>query len=259
MNKCFVIQPFDRARFDKLYEGIYEPAIRAADLEPYRVDRDPSVEIPIDAIEAGIVSAAVCLADITTDNPNVWYELGYAFAAGRQVVMVCGADRVGKKYPFDIQHRTIISYAAEAPSDFEQLKIDLTARLKAAVFKVDTIRELSEQNPLAPVDGLSQYELVVLAVLAAGRTAPDDYKSLYSLQQDASKAGITDLAYTLGLRKLLRRQMIDVSEQTDHDDHTYKMAQVTERGWDWIEENENRFVLKKKAKTSTDFDDDIPF
>jgi hypothetical protein len=40
-------------------------------LAPYRVDRDPAVEVAIDAIEEGIRSATICLADITTDNPNV--------------------------------------------------------------------------------------------------------------------------------------------------------------------------------------------
>ena len=59
---------------------MYQPAIKAAGLEAYRVDRDPGVEVPIEAIEDGIRTATVCLADITTDNPNVWYELGFAFA-----------------------------------------------------------------------------------------------------------------------------------------------------------------------------------
>ena len=76
MPTCFIIQPFDAGKFDKRFEDVYEPAIRAAGVEPYRVDRDPGVDVPIDAIEDCIRGAAVCLADITTDNPNVWYELG---------------------------------------------------------------------------------------------------------------------------------------------------------------------------------------
>ena len=85
MGTCFVIQPFDRGKFDKRFEDTFRPAIEEAGLEAYRVDQDPNVEIPIEAIEEGIRNAAVCLADITTDNPNVWYELGYAFAAGKAV------------------------------------------------------------------------------------------------------------------------------------------------------------------------------
>jgi hypothetical protein len=131
MPTCFVIQPFDSGKFDKRYEQVFKPAIVAADLEPYRVDQDLRVDIPIDAIESGIREAAVCLADITTDNPNVWYELGYAFAVGKPVVMVCSKER--DKYPFDIQHRTVISYTADAPNDFSTLQDKITARLVAGL------------------------------------------------------------------------------------------------------------------------------
>jgi hypothetical protein len=72
MQTCFVIQPFDAAKFDKRFDDVYKPAIKDAGLDAYRVDRDPGVEVPIDAIEEGIRTAAICLADITTDNPNVW-------------------------------------------------------------------------------------------------------------------------------------------------------------------------------------------
>ena len=44
---------------------------------------------------------------LRTDNPNVWYELGYAFATDRPVIMVCDDDRDGR-LPFDIQHRAVI-------------------------------------------------------------------------------------------------------------------------------------------------------
>jgi len=131
MPTCFVIQPFDSGRFDKRFDDVYFPAIKAAGLEPYRVDRDPAVEVPITSIEEGIRNAAICLADITTDNPNVWYELGYAFAAGRPVIMVCSEERTEKRYPFDIQHRTIIPYQTEAPHAFEDLRASITERIKA--------------------------------------------------------------------------------------------------------------------------------
>ncbi len=131
MPNCFVIQPFDSGKFDKRYEAVFKPPVEAAGLEPYRVDRDPTVEVPIEAIEEGIRNASICLADITSDNPNVWYELGFAFAAGRPVVMVCSDERTGKKYPFDIQHRAVTPYQSEAPQDFNELQAAVTERLKS--------------------------------------------------------------------------------------------------------------------------------
>ena len=54
-DRCFVIQPFDDGGpFDKRYDDVLVPAIRAAELDPYRVDRDPRVEIPIDQIETAV-------------------------------------------------------------------------------------------------------------------------------------------------------------------------------------------------------------
>ena len=131
MQTCFVIQPFDKGKFDKRFQDTFRPAIEEAGLGAYRVDQDPNVEIPIEAIEEGIRDAAICLADITTDNPNVWYELGYAFAAGKAVIMVCSDERKEGKYPFDIQHRTIVGYKSESSSDFEQLEVEIKSRINA--------------------------------------------------------------------------------------------------------------------------------
>lgn len=75
-NFCFMIQPFDGGRFDKRYEDIYKPAIIAAGLDAYRVDADDLAQVPIDTIEEKIRAATICVADITLNNPNVWYEVG---------------------------------------------------------------------------------------------------------------------------------------------------------------------------------------
>ena len=63
-QSCFVIQPFDRGIFDKRYVDIFAPAIREAGLEPYRVDHDPMVSIPIQEIENGIRGSKLCFAEI---------------------------------------------------------------------------------------------------------------------------------------------------------------------------------------------------
>ena len=56
MGTCFVMQPFDNGEYDKRYDDVIAPAIDDCDLEPYRVDRDPSVSIPIEEIETGIIA-----------------------------------------------------------------------------------------------------------------------------------------------------------------------------------------------------------
>lgn len=260
MPTCFVIQPFDRGKFDKRFEDIFRPAIEEAGLEAYRVDRDPNVEIPIEAIESGIRDAAICLADITTDNPNVWYELGYAFAAGKAVIMVCSEERREGRYPFDIQHRTVIVYKSESSRDFEQLEATIKERIQALMKKGERLRELAESDPVAPREGLSQPELAVLATLAGDAVFPDSTTSVYSLKNDVERAGFTSLGFGLGLRRLLKKGFVEsVDEIDEQHGEPYPAARLTAVGWDWIEANERMFSLKKGAPTKDDFDDEIPF
>ena len=259
MPTCFVIQPFD-AKYDKRFEDVYAPAVRAAGLDPYRVDRDAAVDVPIDAIEEGIRTAVLCLADITTDNPNVWYELGFAFAAGRPVVMVCSDERVGKKYPFDIQHRAIIPYQAESPRDFATLQSAITARLEALLKRTDALRAIRDTEQVAPVQGLSQPELVVLATVAGSIVLPDEGVSAYVAKQDVERVGFTAVGFAIGLKRLREKALVGLREATDRDGDTYQVICITSDGWDWIERNEDKFILRRPAREAgSSSEDSVPF
>lgn len=259
MPTCFVIQPFDADKFDRRFEEIYSPAILTAGLEAYRVDRDPAVEVPIDAIESGIRDASVCLADITTDNPNVWYELGFAFASGRPVVMVCSDERTGKKYPFDIQHRTIIPYKADAPSDFVTLKLAITSRIKALIKRTDALRAIEASEQVAPVQGLTQPELAVMATVAGAVILPGEGVSAGSAKQDVERAGFTALGFTIGVQRLRNKSFVELRTATDHNGWEYQEIAITNNGWDWIERNEDKFLLRRPPPETVSSGDDVPF
>ena len=96
-NFCFVAQPFDQGKFDQRYQDVIKPVIESLGLCAYRVDEDLAVEIPINTIEAKISAANVVIAEITTDNPNVWFELGYALALAKPIILLCSDER---KLPF---------------------------------------------------------------------------------------------------------------------------------------------------------------
>lgn len=259
MATCFVIQPFDSGKFDKRFNDVYKPAIEAAGLEAYRVDRDPSVSVPIDAIEDGIRQASVCLADITADNPNVWYELGYAFASGRPVVMVCSEERTGKKYPFDIQHRSIIPYLADAPSDFDKLQDTLTGKIRALLEKGETLQKLSEADPVAPIEGLTQPEVLVLAVIAGSSSLPAATVSVHVAKREAERAGVTNMGFNVAIRRLKTKNFIGITSTFDEQNgESYPSVQVTESGWTWIDRNESLFVFHRPNR-ETLTDKDIPF
>jgi len=247
MRTCFIIQPFDRGPYDKRYDDVLVPAITSAGLEPYRVDRDPAASIPIEHIEAGIRAAVVCIADITEDNPNVWFELGYAIAARTDVVLVC-SDRRTKTFPFDVQHRSIIKYSTESSSDFEDFKAKITTRIKAILKKQEKLGDMKTASPVAEIEGLSQHEMVALVSIAQNLDTPSDKVSLYLIRQDMEKSGFTKIATTLALTALLRKGFIGAAEKTDFNSDPYTVYFVEEPGMEWILQNQERFVLRLEPR-----------
>ncbi len=257
---CFVIQPFDRGRFDKRFAEVFVPAIKAAGLNAYRVDKDITALTPIESIEDGIRAAVVCLADITTDNPNVWYELGYAYACGTPVVMVCAEVREGKQYPFDIQHRSVFTYAADSPGDFVKLEAGITDRLKAAMKKGAAIIQLADAGQVvAQASGLSQPEMTVMALLAGSITRPGASYRLSSLRQECERAGLTAVGVTMGIVKLSSKKFVASADARDpYNDEEYEVLRIEEKGWQWMEDNADKFSLLKARPEYFD-DKDIPF
>jgi hypothetical protein len=188
----------------------------------------------------------------------VWYDLGFAFAAGRPILMICADERTDRRYPFDIQHRTVLSYSTEAPSDFEKFKNELTGRLKALMTKGDVLRQIAESQQIAPRYGLTQPELTVLAVIAGETSFPGSTCSIWSLKNDVERAGFTAIGFSLGFRRLVAKKLIENTEDTDERGDLYDAARLTEIGWDWIEHNETLFALQRDSPPEPS-DDEIPF
>jgi hypothetical protein len=258
MANCFVMQPFDRGTFDKRYEDIFDPAIRAAGFEPYRVDRDPSVSIPIEEIEAGIRSSQLCLAEITTDNPNVWFELGYAICSKKAVCLVCSKERQ-TKFPFDVQHRSIIHYDVASTSDFDRLKASITGRLKALFEKQEGLEAVAAA-PLRETKGLHPHEIVVLSIVMKGGFLTSEGPSGYNIKQDMEIAGYNETATGLGLISLRRKGYIVSKDVTDRDGDTYTVYNITQAGTDWLLANQDKLTLRAQGIASAAGDEgDISF
>lgn len=262
MPTCFVIQPFDGGKFDKRFKDTFEPAIRDAGLEPYRVDQDPRVQVPIEAIEKGISGAAICLADITANNPNVWYELGFAFAASRPVIMVCANDRTD--FPFDIQHRTVIPYGTDSRSDFDDLRSKITARAKALLDEGAMVETLLASDGRAPRDAPSPIEVALLGILGNETEVVGSSGLPYrSLRRSAEQTSLRMIGVNIGLKRLVAREFIAISAEQDRDGDEYRVVSITEAGWAFIDANERMFTAQdvghSRPQDPEDFEDDIPF
>lgn len=111
-DTCFVMMPFGPP-LGGYYEKIYKPAIEKAGLTPMRADDDLFGTGKImDQIWSGINSAKVLVADLTTRNPNVYYELGLAHALQKPVVLISNRQ---EDVPFDLNHIRVIYYDMTDP------------------------------------------------------------------------------------------------------------------------------------------------
>lgn len=268
MERCFVVQPFDGADFDTRYDEVLAPAIKEAGLEPYRVDRDPHASIPIRQIEEGIRNCRICLADISLDRPNIWFELGFAIASHRPVVMICHEDR-RDRYPFDIQHRAVVSYKTGTMASLQLLKDQVVERLRAELEKDITLIAASENSrSFEGSNGLADHEVVCLAALGENLLSVDDNVSLYQLRRDVERAKYPLFAATLGIKALMNQGLVSEVNGFDDDGDAYTGYQFTARGWDWMLKNKERFTRKIESnrnrmppqqKAMRFDDDDIPF
>lgn len=98
---AFVLIPFDRT-FDDLYRfGIKEPAAEVG-VNAERVDEQLFREGILERIYRQIDVADIIVAEMTGQNPNVFYEVGYAHGKSKLCILsTANADDI----PFDLTHR----------------------------------------------------------------------------------------------------------------------------------------------------------
>lgn len=155
---CFVIQPFSRF-YENRFDIVYSRAIESAGLIPCR-SGGPDTEDIIVYIKNSIREAHICFADITEDNPNVFYEVCYADTLGKPLIMVCNERiRNAKELPTDIKGRNVLFYDGEK-IDFEPLYRngiikDIADLAKARMKKADTTPRPSNSDNRGLVSDMS--------------------------------------------------------------------------------------------------------
>ncbi len=262
-KKCFVIQRFDNARYDRLYDEVFKPSIEEAGFTPYRVDRDPSASIPIDSIEREISNADACFIEISEDAPNVWFELGFALAKDKPLCLVCSGART--RFPFDVQHRQVITYPEHpTPSDYQELRSKIKARL-ISVFERDvTVNQRAETAralSIAPqTNGLRAHELVALTIIF--QASLEGGVTAHELKRDMERAGYTAGATALAMTGLRRAGYVSVATAEDQNGYPYKVFGVDAKGEEWLVEHQDELQLKVQLDAPPAMgitDEDIPF
>jgi hypothetical protein len=138
-DTCLVMMPFAEPH-GAYYDQIYKPAIEKAGLRPMRAD----VEIfgagkITDQVWQGIKAAKILVAELTTRNPNVFYELGVAHALRKPVILIGSNEN---DVPFDLRNIKVIYYDVSDPfwgrTLIDRLAEEILAAIKnpkEAIFK----------------------------------------------------------------------------------------------------------------------------
>ena len=162
---CFVVMPFGlkpdgrggSVDFDAVYEALLAPAIRDAELEPLRADQDVVGGMIHKPMFERLILADYAVADLTTANANVFYELGVRHAARPYSTVLVSADVEGA--PFDLAPDRVLPYALDehgGPANPDEDRVALAAALRAArAAATDSpVFQLIDELPAPQIDRL---------------------------------------------------------------------------------------------------------
>jgi hypothetical protein len=113
MKKCFVISPIGepgsdiRQQADDVFNYIIGPALKQMEVEAVRGDQLPKPGLITTQVIEAIFAYDFCIADLSGNNPNVFYELAIAQSACRPVVLL---KLAGEQIPFDLTGYRLIRY-----------------------------------------------------------------------------------------------------------------------------------------------------
>jgi hypothetical protein len=104
--RAFVAMQFEPPEYEALFNDVIEPICRASGLKADRASATYMPGLIIEDIKRQITESRLVIAEITPANPNVYYEVGYADALNKPLILI--ADRKEGQKPFDVRaYRTI--------------------------------------------------------------------------------------------------------------------------------------------------------
>ena len=118
---CFVLMPFGKKPdaagvqidFDAVYRDLIAPAIDGAGLQPIRADEEMTGGIIHKPMFERLILCEYAVADLTTANANVFYELGIRHAVRPYSTVLLFAE-AGSRLPIEVEPLRAIPYRLSA-------------------------------------------------------------------------------------------------------------------------------------------------
>ncbi len=148
---CFVLMPFGSKSdgsggmidFDAVYDQLIEAAIRSADLTPLRADEEQVGGVIHKPMFERLILCEYAVADLTTANANVFYELGIRHAVRDWATMLIFAEGRGQ-LPFDVAPLRAMPYRLSADGK----PLEAQAAAAALAKKLRDAREADSDSPI---------------------------------------------------------------------------------------------------------------
>lgn len=145
--ECFVIMPisnqngYDNEHFTLVYEDIIKPAIKANNMNPIRADETKNTNLIQLDILRRIIETPIAICDMSSKNPNVFYELGMRQAFNMPTVLIKDDETSA---PFDISGLRYITYNKNMKHREVQRAVEeLTKSIKETYLKRDDKSEIN--------------------------------------------------------------------------------------------------------------------
>ena len=117
---AFVLMPF-APEFDDIYSRFLHPVLTDSGFEVKRADDLVSQQNILRDVIDGIVNRDLIVADLTSLNPNVFYEIGVAHTLDKPVILI---TQNRNDTPFDLEQYRILEYSRDFAS-IEDAKVKL--------------------------------------------------------------------------------------------------------------------------------------
>lgn len=131
--KCLVLMPFHE-RFNPVFKTVQQASSLAVTGQPvdsyWLKDMEAAGRITDDILD-GLQRSALCVADLTGNNPNVMWETGYAMALRKPTVLI---SQSVDALPFDLKVHRVVAYD---PTALDALQGRLSEAIRQTLARYD--------------------------------------------------------------------------------------------------------------------------
>ncbi len=234
--KCFIIQLFDEGIYDRRYNESIKPALVKAGVDPIRADEILGPKPVVEKIENAIRETDICLAEISTDNPNVWLEVGYAYSLDKPTLLLCDKN-IRTALPFDIRHRPVIFYTTQYKSGFDDLERKIIKEIGEFLRHAKGTKKTENvTNQIAHSDlgALSIEAQLLLFLLADNQVSDPSGMSGWQIKNKWQDYGVSKEKISFAVATLSGLNYIQEAIKEDYNGEEYKTYSLTTFGSAWV-------------------------